>query len=48
MGQVEWARCLRDLDHLTMVEITAETGIPRTLLYRHFLRMDYIAASAEQ
>jgi len=42
---LEWARHLRDIDHLTMAEITAKTGIPRTSLYRHFLRMDDSAAS---
>ncbi len=36
----EWARHLRDVDHLTMAEITAKTGIARTSLYRHFRRMD--------
>ncbi|MDQ6838573.1 MAG: recombinase family protein [Actinomycetota bacterium] len=35
---LEWARHLRDVDHLTMAEITAKTGIPRTSLYRHFRR----------
>ncbi|MHB1527669.1 MAG: recombinase family protein [Candidatus Dormibacteria bacterium] len=43
---LEWARHLRDVDHLTMAEITAKTGIPRTSLYRHFLRMDDRAVSA--
>lgn len=42
---LEWARHLRDIDHLTMTEITAKTGIPRTSLYRHFLRMDDRSAS---
>ena len=42
---LEWARHLRDVDHLTMSEITAKTGIPRTSLYRHFLRMDDRAVS---
>jgi DNA invertase Pin-like site-specific DNA recombinase len=42
---LEWARHLRDIDRLTMAEITAKTGIPRTSLYRHFLRMDDSAAS---
>jgi DNA invertase Pin-like site-specific DNA recombinase len=37
---LEWARHLRDADQLTMAEITAETGIARTSLYRHFRRMD--------
>jgi len=43
---LEWARHLRDVDHLTMAEITAKTGIPRTSLYRHFNRMDDRAVSA--
>jgi len=43
---LEWARHLRAVDHLTMAEITAKTGIPRTSLYRHFLRMDDRAVSA--
>ncbi len=37
---LEWARHLRDVGHLTMAEITAKTGIPRTSLYRHFRQMD--------
>ena len=43
---LEWARHLRDVDHLTMAEITAKTGIPRTSLYRHFNRMDDRTVSA--
>jgi DNA invertase Pin-like site-specific DNA recombinase len=43
---LEWARHLRDVDHLTMAEITAKTGIPRSSLYRHFLRMDDRAVNA--
>ena len=43
---LEWGRHLRDVDHLTMAEITAKTGIPRTSLYRHFNRMDDRAVSA--
>lgn len=43
---LEWARHLRDVDHLTMAEITAKTGIPRTSLYRHFNRMDDRTLSA--
>jgi hypothetical protein len=45
---LEWARHLRDVDHLTMAEITAKTGIPRTSLYRHFNRMDDRTVSAGQ
>ena len=37
---LEWARHLRDVDQLTMAQITAKTGIARTSLYRHFRRMD--------
>ena len=43
---LEWARHLRAVDHLTMAEITAKTGIPRTSLYRHFNQMDDRAVSA--
>lgn len=43
---LEWAQHLRDVDHLTMVEIAAKTGIARTSLYRHFRRMDDQAAAA--
>lgn len=46
-AHLEWARHLRDVEHLTMAEITAKTGIPRTSLYRHFLRMDDRAVSDE-
>jgi len=42
---LEWARHLRDVDHLTMAEITAKTGIARTSLFRHFRWMDDQAAS---
>ncbi len=42
---LEWARHLRDVDQLTMAEITAKTGIARTSLYRHFRRMDDQAAA---
>ncbi len=43
---LEWARHLREVDHLTMAEITAKTGIPRTSLYRHFRQMDDRSAGA--
>lgn len=41
---LQWARYLHDVDQLSMAEITAKTGIPRTSLYRHFRRMDDRAA----
>jgi DNA invertase Pin-like site-specific DNA recombinase len=43
---LEWGRHLHDVDQLTMADITAKTGIPRTSLYRHFRRMDDQAAAA--
>jgi DNA invertase Pin-like site-specific DNA recombinase len=34
-GKIEWAAHLRDHDGLTVAQIVAKTGIPRTSLYRH-------------
>jgi DNA invertase Pin-like site-specific DNA recombinase len=34
-GKIEWATHLRDHDGLTVAQIVAKTGIPRTSLYRH-------------
>lgn len=39
-AHLEWARHLRDVEHLSMAAITIKTGIPRTSLYRHFRQMD--------
>ena len=40
-AHLEWARHLRDIEHLTMAQITAKTGIPRTSLYRHLRQTDH-------
>lgn len=44
---LQWARYLRDVDHLSMAQITAKTGIPRTSLYRHFRLMDDLAVASD-